>query len=206
VELDDRMQAIEAERRRVVWQDQSEIKMQQARLVIVKSLYENARALFEKTGGISHEELQKMELEVISTEGRIDQLKAQEQREKLEFQGADQERQLLHLQAPIDGVVTHIDVDTGEWSKPGESMLRLVNSATCYLTVNVPRQAARDLETGSRLSLRAEGVAKPISGRLSFVSPVADAASGLVELRVTFDNPHGQVRPGSTGRVQLSAR
>lgn len=204
--LDDRMQAVETERRRVVAEDQSEIKALEARISIVKGLYENARILYEKTGGISHDELQKLELELIATEGRIAQLRAQEAREELEYRGAEQERLAMRLLAPIDGVVTRIDLDVGEWSKPGEPVMRLVNSEVCYLNVNVDRRAARGLSRGGRISVRVEGQRRPIPGRLTFVSPVADAASGLVELRVEFDNPGGQVRPGVTARIRLDAR
>ncbi len=204
--LDDRMQTVETERRRVVSEDQSELKAVEARINIVKSLYENARVLYEKTGGISHDELQKLELELIATEGRVDQLRAQEAREKLEYEGAKQERQAMRLLAPIDGVVTQIDLDVGEWNKPGEPVLRLVNSDVCYLNVSVSRRAASGLNRGDRLSVQVDGQRRLIPGRLTFVSPVADAASGLVELRVEFDNPNGQVRPGATGRVRLSTR
>ncbi len=204
--LDDRLQTIETERRRVIAEDQSELKTVEARIDIVKGLYRNARALYEKTGGISHDELKKLEIELIATEGRIDQLRAQEERERLEYEGARQERQAMRLLSPIDGVVTQIDLDVGEWSKPGEPVLRLVNSDICYLNVSVNRRAARGLSRGDRLGVQVEGLRRPIPGRLTFVSPVADAASGLVELRVEFDNPNGQVRPGATGRIRLSDR
>lgn len=204
--LDDRMQAVETERRRVISEDQSELKAVEARSGIIKGLYENARVLYEKTGGISHDELQKLELELIATEGRIEQLRAQESREKLEYQGAEQERQAMRLLAPIDGVVTQIDIDVGEWNKPGEPLLRLVNSEVCYLNVSVRRQAAHGLRLGMRLPVHVQSQGNAIPGRLTYVSPVADAASGLVELRVEFDNPHGVVRPGATGRIRLSTR
>lgn len=204
--LDDRMQAVETERRRVVAEDQSELKALEERIGIVKELYGNARALYEKTGGISRDELRKLELELIATEGRIEQLRAQEAREELEYRSAEQERLAMRLLAPIDGVVTRIDLDVGEWSKPGEPVLRLVNSEVCYLNVNVDRRAAQGLSRGGRISVLVEGRKRPIPGRLTFVSPVADAASGLVELRVEFDNRDGQVRPGVTARIRLGGR
>lgn len=204
--LDDRMQVIETKRRKVVWEDQSELQAVESRLGIIKRLYENARVLYEKTGGISRDELEKLKLELISTEGRIDQLRAQEQREQLEYQGAEQERNAMRLLAPSDGVVTRIEVEVGEWNKPGEAVLQLVDSSSCYLNVSVSRRAASRLNPGMQVPVLVPGRNKAIAGRLTFVSPVADAASGLVELRVVFDNPRGQVRPGATGRIQLSTR
>lgn len=203
--LDDRAQVVESERRRLLWEDRSELVSLEARQGILKGLFENARTLFEKTGGISRDELQKLELELIATEGRIKQLRSDEAREKLEYEGAEQERQAMRLLAPVDGVVTQIQVDVGEWSKPGEPVLRLVNSAVCFLDVSVSRQAARQLKRGGRQSVWVEGHGKPLGGRLTFVSPVADAASGLVQLRVQFDNPQGRIRPGSTGWIRVGS-
>jgi multidrug efflux pump subunit AcrA (membrane-fusion protein) len=37
--------------------------------------------------------------------------------------------------------------------------------------------------------------------RLVFVSPVTDAASGLVEVIAEFDNADGSVKPGVSGRL-----
>jgi multidrug efflux pump subunit AcrA (membrane-fusion protein) len=103
-------------------------------------------------------------------------------------------------------VVTRVDLDVGEWSKPGDALMRLVNSASSYLNVSVSRQATQGLTPGMRLPVRVEGLGNPLPGRVTFVSPVADAASGLVELRVAFDNPNAQVRPGATGRIQIPPR
>jgi multidrug efflux pump subunit AcrA (membrane-fusion protein) len=40
-------------------------------------------------------------------------------------------------------------------------------------------------------------------GRISFVSPVADPASGLVEVRVSFPNSQLLVKPGIRGSIEL---
>ena len=40
-----------------------------------------------------------------------------------------------------------------------------------------------------------------IQGTISFVSPVVDAASGLMKIKVIFDNPEARVRPGVAGKL-----
>lgn len=44
------------------------------------------------------------------------------------------------------------------------------------------------------------------TGRMAFVSPVADPASGLLEMKVEFDNKDGKVRPGVQGYLLLNGR
>lgn len=203
--LDTRMADIEVERRRVVFEDGSELRALEAREVILAELLDGAAKLFDLTGGVSQEEVQKLRLELGDTRGRIEQVKARKRREELEYRAAEQERQSLRLLAPVAGIVTRVEVDVGEWAKPGEAVLHMVDVAQAYLRVNVTPSAARTLRPGQRLPLSVEGVGG-LNGRISYVAPVADAASGLVELRVTFDNPRGQVRPGSAGRVRVGGR
>jgi RND family efflux transporter MFP subunit len=205
--LDERMANIEVERRRGVAEDRSELQSLEERLLILNELFGNATKLFDLTGGISQEEVQKLKLELGDTRGRIEQLKARKQREALEHRAAEQERQSLRLLAPVNGVVTRLDLDVGEWAKPGEVVLQMVDTSKCYLRVSVGNAAARGLTAGMKLPIQIDGAANSVfNGRLSYIAPVADAASGLVELRVTFDNPRGQVRPGASGRVRIGGR
>lgn len=205
--LDDRLQSIEAERRKVIWQDRAELEATQQRLAIVKSLYEDARKLYE-TGSISRDELRQLELDHIATQGRLEQLQAQEQRERLEYRGAEEERELRQLVAPVDGVVTWSELDVGEWAKPGEPLMRLVDASTCVLRVSVPLAMAGGLERGGKIPIRIEGLEEgaTVEGEITFISPVADAASGLVELKIDFANPELRVRPGVKGYISWSVQ
>ncbi len=204
--LDERMASIEVERRKVVLDDNSELIALEERQVLVGELHANAAKLFELTGGISQDEVQKLKLELTDIRGRIDQAKSRKLREGLEYRAAEQEREALHLLAPTAGVITRLELDVGEWAKPGEAAVQLVDVSECYLRVSIHPAAARHLGVGTRLPVSVEGVSSGINGRVSYVAPVADAASGLVEIRVTFDNRHGLVRPGSSGRVRIADR
>ena len=130
----------------------------------------------------------------------------QKRREKLEYDLARQERDLRDLTAPVAGVITRVEPKVGEWAKPGETLMMLVDAASCYLTVNVPLRAVPDLKVGATLPVRFEASANApaTTGKVSFVSTVADAASGLVEVRLTFANPGLKIRPGIKGMVDLN--
>jgi len=127
--LDDRLQAVEAQRRRVIVDDTSELRATEERLRITRGLYEDAKNVYEKTGSISRDELARLEADYLGTRGRLEQLQAQKRRERLEQQGAEEERQLRQLVAPVAGVVTKVDIEVGEWAKPGEPLIRLVDAS-----------------------------------------------------------------------------
>ncbi len=205
LELEDSLQRLEVDRRKVVLEDSSELRSVQERQAILDRLYADGKRLFESSGSISREELMKLRIESLALKGRAEQLRAEKRRERLEHEIAGQEYQLRSLLAPIDGVVTDLKVDVGEWASPGEPVLRLVDASVVELRVNVTQPAARQLAVGASIPVLIEDAwfQAPVQGKVFFVSPVADAASGLIDVRIRFDNQDGQVRPGVKARVNV---
>ena len=203
--LDDRMQTLEMNRRQVVWQDDSELNAARDRARALQSMYDNTKRVFDSTGSISRDELSRLEVEYSGARGRVEQLVAQKRREKLEYDGATQERALRDMNAPRAGVITKVDAKVGEWAKPGEPLMVLVDASTCFLTTNVPLKVVPGLKAGQSIEVRFEGAANtaPVTGKVAFVSSVADPASGLVEVRIDLPNRGPQIRPGIKGLIEL---
>lgn len=203
--LDDRIQSIEVNRRQVVFEDNSELNAARDRAAAVKIMYTDTRRVFDTTGSISRDEMSKLEVEYSGARARYDQLVQQKRREKLEYDGALQERALRALNAPLSGVITRVEPKIGEWTKPGETLMMLVDASNLYLTTNVPLKAVPGLKVGSTLPVRFESAAgtAPAKGRVTYVSSVADAASGLVEVRIDVPNPGLRIRPGIKGMIDL---
>jgi RND family efflux transporter MFP subunit len=203
--LDDRMQAIEVNRRQVVFEDDSEVRAARDRYRALDTMYKDSKRVFDSTGSISRDEMSKLEVELSGAKGRLDQLAAQKRREKLEYDGAMQERALRALSAPRAGVVTRVEPKVGEWAKPGETLMVLVDASTCFLTTNVPLRVVPGLKAGQAIKVSFEPAAAtaPVTGRIALVSSVADAASGLVEVRVDLANPGLKIRPGIKGMIDL---
>jgi len=205
--LDDRLQSVEAQRRRVILDDNSELAATEERLRIARVLYEDAKNVYDRTGSISRDELARVESDYLSTKGRLEQLQAQKQREKLEHQGAEQEQHMRRLLAPVAGVVTKIDIEVGEWAKPGEPLIRLVDASSLVFKVNLPMAAVAGLKQGATVPVLVEDGTAVVRApaRITFVSPVADAASGLVEVRAGIANPNNRLRAGSKAVLRLGA-
>ena len=205
IQFDDRLQALEAQRRRVIFDDDSEVRAARDRVRILTPLVEDSARAFQAGGSVSREELSRLELDLSSARGRVEQLVAQKVREKSELDIAEQERQLRRVTAPVNGVVTRVDLELGEWAKLGDPVLQIVDADVCYLRVNVTPMALRRVRVDQPLTIQFEPQLRlsPVRGRVSFVSPAIDAASGLVELRVTFQNPGWRIPPGVKGAVTL---
>lgn len=203
--LDDRLQFIESERRRVIFEDQSELGSVRERTQILSTLLESSRLVFKQTGSVSKDELLRLDAEYIASKGRLEQLVEQKKRERLDYEGAQKERFQRHITAPFGGVVTKIVPQVGEWAKPGDSIVFLVEPSTAVLHVAIPHKELGSLKVGSLQSIALETSDKitRVPGRVTFVSPVADPASGLVEVKITFSNPQQAIKPGIKGSIEL---
>ncbi len=81
----------------------------------------------------------------------------------------------------------------------------MVDTSRCLFVCNVEEWVGRTLEKGqtARLTIKAGNSTIAKTGRFVFVSPVVDPASGLLEVKVEFDNTDGSVRPGISGSLLL---
>lgn len=206
--LDDRIQSTEVQRRKVLLDDLSELRSTEDRVRILAPLFEDTRKLLGARGAVSRDEVARLELELLTARARQAQLQAQKQRERIELTAAEQERDTRRLVAPVAGVVTRVDTDIGEWARPGDALVQLVDAAVCYLRVNVPVAAVQGLKVGAELPVRFEASANvpPTKGSVTYLAPVIDAASGLVEVRVSFPNPKNLIPPGIKGVIQLAGK
>ena len=203
--LDDRMQMLEVNRRQVIWRDNSELDAARDRARTLQSMYQNTKRVFDSTASISRDELARLEVEYSAARGRVEQLVAQKRREKIEYDGAMQERALRDMTAPRAGVITKVAARAGEWTKPGEAQMVLVDASTCYLSTNVPLKAVPGLKTGQAIEVRFEAASgsAPVMGKVALVSSVADPSSGLVEIRIDLPNRALSIRPGIKGFIEL---
>lgn len=207
LQLDDRLQTIESDRRKVIYEDLSELVAARERTRILSTLLQDAKAVFKDTGSISKDELLRLEAEHAAASGRMEQLVEQKKRELLDYKSAEGERLQRHITAPISGVVTKVIPQVGEWAKPGDAIIFLVDASTAVLRLAVPHTEAGALKVGSSQVIQMEsGSAVPqVMGRVSFVSPVADPASGLVQIELTFSNPRNGIKPGIKGTIEINS-
>jgi RND family efflux transporter MFP subunit len=207
LEMESQSQQLELQRRTLVAQDSSELEATQSRLQVLDEMLQLSELVASRSQSISKEELAKQRLERMSTHGRLQQLQAQKLRERVELQLAQTDLEQRTLRAPRAGVVVEVAIEAGEWAKPGDALFRLVDTGLVELRVNAPQADVHGVRVGQRMaaSFESGGVPVQAEGVVHFVSPVADTASGLVDMRLRFANPKGLIRPGAKGRLSLSA-
>lgn len=178
VALDKRLEELEVDRRRLVAENR-------------KTDVEATRILYNKTKSVSKDELDKKEVEynvaVVEHDMAAEQLRKRE------------------IAAPVSGTITEFFLDVGEACQPYQPMLRLVDTRRCYFVSNLESRAAIGLKPNQTVNLEIEAGDAPvkIQGKIVFLSPVVDPASGLMKVKALFENADGKIRPGVAGRMLL---
>lgn len=200
--LDRNLEDLEVRRRRLLLQDEVRLKELRAKETTLREQVAALEPLAE-VGGVSRKQL---EDETLALGTVIAERQAQEenkQREKVELELAQEAYERRHLRSPISGVVTRLAVRSGESVAPHDPIISVVDVSRVRFMGTVPAADGQYLKTGTSVTveLGAEASALRRTARLVFVSPTADASSGLIEVIAEFDNRDGSVRPGVSGRL-----
>ncbi|TYL45824.1 efflux RND transporter periplasmic adaptor subunit [Marinomonas sp. IMCC 4694] len=205
VTLDSTMQTLEMTRNKLIWLDTKEQQSLVARRVILAKKYAVAQALYQESRSISLDELDGLQLQLIDLDGQIAQLTEREEREQLEYEISAQRVKDRVLRAPVAGIVTQVVQHQGEWAPVGEPIIGLVDVTELFVKLNIRDVLARNLTLGAELPVTIENL--PIQqGFIDYIAPIADAASGLVEIKIKLNNPDGVMRPGVRVSVELVGR
>ena len=205
LDLDKRIEELEVERRKVIWESKEELKGKETQANILKSLYDSNLELYERTGSVSKEELQKIELEWKLAAAELKQLKVEEEREEIEYKMALENLRKRVLRSPINGIIVKLLLDEGESSEAHQPLVQVVDIGRCNFVSNVEEGVGRTMKRGRSVELKIRTGSTYISkkGKIVFVSPVVDSASNLLVAKAEFDNHDGSVRPGVAGEMRL---
>ncbi len=206
--LESRIETLEVQRQKLIWESRVELDSAIERIVILKSLLDSNRSLYEKTRSVSEEELQKMELDYKMAVAEKKRLQVAEKREKIEYEIARETLEKRMVTSPVDGVVVTLFLDKGEHCQSREPLIRVADTRRCLFVSNVTAEVGHQLKNRQTVVLHIGTGDFSIEkkGEIVFISPVVDSASGLMEVKVEFDNTDEAVKPGISGRLSLTLR
>jgi len=180
IELDKKLEELEVSRRKAV-------------LDPLRTDLDATRTLFKSTKSVSKESLDKKESEYNVANA--------------EFELAKEQLRKRQIVAPFSGFIAELYREVGESCQANERLLRIVDTRRCYFVCTLDGKIGYRLTVGQAVPLEIEAADTPVKveGKISFISPVVDPASGLLKIKVVFDNTTSKIRPGVAGRLFLEA-
>lgn len=199
------VEELEANRRKIISESKIELKAAEYQISIFKKDYEATKSLFDSLGSVSEEELWKKELEYKRAIAEHDRLEMLEKQEEMEYKIAAAQLRKKNIYAPFSGEVVQVHLREGESCNAQEPLVRIVNIEKCRFIAHIEAAAAENLVENQSVNLSFRGSGKSVErkGEVEYIAPVVDPSSGLLEVRVVFDNSDRKIRPGILGKMTI---
>ena len=121
---------------------------------------------------------------------------------RAELRRAELDLDYMVVEAPFAGTILERDVEVGDFVDPGDPLLTFVDNTTLIVTASVAEQDVGAIEPGQRASAKLI-TGQNVTGRLRYVSPVADPATRTFTLEMALPNPDGRLPSGVTAELSL---
>lgn len=155
---------------------------------------------------VSQEELEKAMLEKEVAEAQL--LTVQEDLEvrRLEYRRIEEEIERRKIRSPIDGVVIRIEKEEGEFVSASQpTVMTIVQLDPLLAVFSVMPEVSRGLKPGQNVKVQIGNNSVSNDAVVHFLSPVMDAQSGTVLLKVAIPNPAGRLPSGEKCRLLIGS-
>ena len=110
------------------------------------------------------------------------------------------------LEAPLSGFVLVRNVDVGTLASPSSAAFTIADTSAVKATFGVPEDALNLVHLGQPLKLQLQNDAAQYRGRVTSISPSADARSRVFTIEVTLSNRQNKLRPGMIASVEFGGK
>lgn len=124
---------------------------------------------------------------------------------KLALQIATEVYQLRTLTAPVSGIVVEKLREAGESVTASQAVFRIVDLSRVYIQFYIRAEDLPLIAVGDEMSVRCPvlDAQKTHVGKVDFIDPRVDAASGLLRVKILLANPTGEIKAGVRAEVGL---
>ncbi len=168
---------------------QAELELQQSKL--------EKLTLLRERGHARQEEVERTRTDVAICRSHVLSIQEDLAVRKLEHEKASLQLARRTIRAPLDGVITKTTKSEGEFVAPNDPVLITIAKLDPLLAnFSVPSSQLAAMHVGREVDVVLEASGSRVRGVVETISPVTDAGSGTVPIKVRLDNPKGLFRSG----------
>lgn len=192
VEIDPARYGLEVDRAR------ANLEKARAEVEDARQALEQRQSLREKNPGwVTQEELRKLQT-------AMDRAQAEVSGAEVELNLALKKQSDARVRSPFSGVINGKSVSTGEYVKAETVVATIARIENLKLRFHVPEVDAARIQQGQSVDFVVRAIPeKTFSGKIFFISTVADPETRMVEVKAHVANSDLQLRPGYFASVSL---
>lgn len=134
-----------------------------------------------------------------STLGAVNQAKAALRQAQLSLADSD-------LKASLSGYILARNIDVGTLASPSSAAFTMADTTLLKATFGVPEDTLPLVRLGQPLTLQMQNDAAQYAGRVTSISPNADARNRVFTIEVTLPNRRNTLRPGMIASIALGGK
>lgn len=110
----------------------------------------------------------------------------------------------ITLRAPVDGVVSQLDVQEGQQVGEGAPIMRINGLGTVWIEAAIPQAQSAGIGAGTPITATVSALpGKIFHGEVQALLPEVDAATRSQRARIVLDNPGRALAPGMFAQVRI---
>lgn len=173
---------------------EGQLKSAKAELRMQKERYDKILGL-QKRRHASQTEVDRAKAQLEIAEAKLESVQDDLRAKELDIQRIQAQLEQRRLRSPIDGVVTNVFKDVGEFVSPNDpKVLKVVQLNPLRAIFLVPQEQTHRLREGASVTLSLGE--KSIAGKVEYVSPTADAQSGTCRVKIRINNEYNDLASG----------
>lgn len=125
-------------------------------------------------------------------------------RQKAAIAEASQRQAYTELIAPATGIVISKSQEPGNLVREGEEIVAIGDFSVIKIVVPISAVDLNSVRGGQIVKVQFDAFQEEIfQGKVSSISPIADASTRKIDLEITIDNPNRKIKSGLLARVKL---
>lgn len=174
---------------------EAEVRMRTTRLEKLRDL--------RRQGFGRREEVQRATMDLEIAEAELKGVREDLLEQHWQFKKIEAELRRRVVRAPLDGVVAVRLKEPGEYVAPNEpDLITLVELQPLLAKFPMKRSLARRLAVGQSVNVQFES-GNLVQGVVDMISPVVDAQSGTIKVKVRIDNRNGALLSGERCMINI---
>ncbi|HET7100365.1 MAG TPA: efflux RND transporter periplasmic adaptor subunit [Terriglobia bacterium] len=207
-----------------ITQAKGNVASARASFAAAQKLYDNSKKLYQQ-GALAGKQVDQAQVGLAQAQAQLQS--AEQQLEKLQsvgmkaqlksakgqldsakgaYDSAAAQLSYSEIRSPIDGVVTDRPLFPGDMASTTAPLLTVMSLSQVVARARVPASEAALLKVGDVAEISGPGASERVAGKVTVVSPAVDPNSTTVQVWVEARNPGGDLMPGSTVTVTVTAK
>ncbi|MBN1795111.1 MAG: efflux RND transporter periplasmic adaptor subunit [Sedimentisphaerales bacterium] len=129
------------------------------------------------------------------------------ERQLQDIKSKDQPTDYLTIYAPAGGIVIERHVTEGQYVKTGTMIYTIADLSDVWVKLDAYESDMQQIRYGQKVKFTTEAYPGEVfTGTITFISPILDAKTRTVKLRVNVPNPDGRLKPDMFVSAVLKAK